>query len=302
MDQFVKHRLKARHYLRYVDDLVLLSASREKLARWKEEIRRFLGEQMLLELNDRRSRIAPLASGIDFLGYVTHPRHRLVRQRVVGNLKEKLAAIEKDVIVEAGGYRWVLYRAGASEHLEAMLASYGAILERADTRRLRQSLRSRFPWLERLCPPPSRKSFWRGGQRSFPCFAAQAHAFRERFPGSPVLLEVGRFLEVHGRGAEALGRLVHLKVCRGGRGGACRWTRFPIERLGWFFGRAWEAGIEAVVLVGEECEGFGLVLHRRAVACGVRFVLEGYNFPLPNCTPHRVSPDGQPRNLLDFDS
>ena len=79
---------------------------------------------MLLELNQRRSRIAPLSSGIDFLGYLTHPRHRLVRRRVVGNLTERLAALGKEVTVEAGGYRWVLYREGVSEYLEAMLSPH----------------------------------------------------------------------------------------------------------------------------------------------------------------------------------
>jgi hypothetical protein len=269
LDQFVKHGLKARYYIRYVDDLVLLSPWREELERWKDEIEAFLNEHLLLELNDRRSRIAPLSSGIDLLGYVTHPRHRLLRRRVVGNLTERLEALEKEVTVEAGGYRWVLYRGGASEYLEAMLASYRAVLERADTWRLRRSLRARFPYLERMYPPPSRKPFWRG-RGCFPCFAAQAHAFRERFPGCVVALEVGRFLEVHGSQAAALGGLLNLKVHRGRRGGGCRWTRFPLERLGWFLERAREAGIEKLVLAGEESAGLGRVLPRRAVACGVR--------------------------------
>ena len=36
LDQFVKHRLKAPYYIRYVDDLVVLSPSREGLERWKD--------------------------------------------------------------------------------------------------------------------------------------------------------------------------------------------------------------------------------------------------------------------------
>ena len=54
------------------------------------------------------------------------------------------------------------------------------------------------------------------------------------------------------------------------RRAARRWTRFPLERLGWFLERAWEARIETIVLVGEDSEGPGMVLPRRAVACGVR--------------------------------
>jgi hypothetical protein len=247
--------------------LVLLSPSRQELERWREEIGTFLKEHLLLALNERRSHIAPLSSGIDFLGYVTHPRHRLVRRRVVGNLVEGLEGLEEELTADAGGYRWVLYREGTSKYAEAMLASYRALLDRASTCKLRRSLRSRFPWLERLFPPPSRKPFWRNGT-SFPCFAAQAHACRERFPGSLVAIQVGRFLEVHGAGAERLGELLRLKVLRSRRGGTCRWTRFPVEKLDWFLERAAGASIESIVMAGESADGVGRVLPRRAVACG----------------------------------
>ena len=161
------------------------------------------------------------------------------------------------------------YREGTSEYLEAMLASYRAILEWGNTWRLRQALRTRFPWLGRLYRESSRKAFWRGA-RSFPCFGAQAHAFRERFPEALVALEVGRFLEVHGAWAEAIGRALKLKTCHGRRGGACAWTRFPRARLSWFLERAWEAGIERIVLVGQDGAGSGRICARRAVALGVR--------------------------------
>ena len=42
LDQFVKHTLKAQHYIRYVDDFVILSDSRRELEKWKEAINRFL--------------------------------------------------------------------------------------------------------------------------------------------------------------------------------------------------------------------------------------------------------------------
>jgi retron-type reverse transcriptase len=267
LDQFVKHRLRVRHYIRYVDDFVLLSPSREELERWKEQIGGFLRERLHLELNERRSRIRALSSGIDFLGYVTHPRHRLVRRRVVGNLVESLARLENELTVDAGGYHWVLYREGTSERLESMLASYRAILLRADTWRLRRALWARFPWLARLYPPASRRAFWRGA-RSFPCFAAQARALRERFEGSVVALQVGRFLEVHGPQAVVLGRLARLKVHRGRRGGASRWTRLPVERLEWLLERASAALVPSVVLAGEGPAGLGSILPRRAVAWG----------------------------------
>jgi hypothetical protein len=42
LDQFIKHTLKCRYYLRYCDDFVLLSQSREQLLDWRERIEAFL--------------------------------------------------------------------------------------------------------------------------------------------------------------------------------------------------------------------------------------------------------------------
>jgi len=42
LDQFAKHALKVKYYIRYVDDLVLLSETKEELMRWIGEIERFL--------------------------------------------------------------------------------------------------------------------------------------------------------------------------------------------------------------------------------------------------------------------
>ena len=38
LDQFVKHTLKAQYYIRYVDDFVILSHSKQELEMWKEKI------------------------------------------------------------------------------------------------------------------------------------------------------------------------------------------------------------------------------------------------------------------------
>ena len=69
LDQFVKHQLKARYYLRYCDDLVLLSADQAQLADWERQIEAFLAERLRLQLNERRQ-LHPVADGIDFLGHV----------------------------------------------------------------------------------------------------------------------------------------------------------------------------------------------------------------------------------------
>ena len=41
LDQFVKHKLKARYYLRYVDDFLILSKDKEELKKWRDDIGKF---------------------------------------------------------------------------------------------------------------------------------------------------------------------------------------------------------------------------------------------------------------------
>jgi len=90
LDQFVKRRLKCRHYIRYCDDMVLLDRSPERLAAWREEIEAFLRGKLLLAPNPQQDRLRPVSSGIDFLGYIVRRRYVLVRRRVVNHFREKL--------------------------------------------------------------------------------------------------------------------------------------------------------------------------------------------------------------------
>ena len=92
LDQFVKHNLKAKYYLRYVDDFVLLSRNKEELLRWKDEIKNFLTTRLNLQIHPKRQKLQPVSNGIDFLGYVIRHNYILVRRRVVNNLKAVIKA------------------------------------------------------------------------------------------------------------------------------------------------------------------------------------------------------------------
>jgi RNA-directed DNA polymerase len=82
LDQFVKHRLKCRYYLRYVDDLVFLGNDRKELQDWEAGIKDFLARRLHLALNMNARRIASIHNGCNFLGYIVRPTHLMVRRRV----------------------------------------------------------------------------------------------------------------------------------------------------------------------------------------------------------------------------
>ena len=78
-DQFVKHGLKAKYYIRYADDFVILSTDRNELVILCQEIEKFLTSRLHLSLHPDKVSIETFASGIDFLGWVHFPKYRVLR-------------------------------------------------------------------------------------------------------------------------------------------------------------------------------------------------------------------------------
>lgn len=96
LDQFVKHSLKARHYLRYVDDFVILHESRKQLEQWKQEIEQFLSSKLRLELHQDKSRIISLYKGVDFVGFRNFAHFRLLRKRNIRKMNKKIEAYKEN--------------------------------------------------------------------------------------------------------------------------------------------------------------------------------------------------------------
>lgn len=101
LDQFVKHELKCRYYLRYCDDFVLLSDNPAQLEQWHGQIADFLQDRLKLALNPAQTRLKPVSSGIDFLGYIIRRRYVLVRRRVINNFKERIRYFDAKLSVGA---------------------------------------------------------------------------------------------------------------------------------------------------------------------------------------------------------
>ena len=89
LDNFVKHILKAKYYIRYVDDFVILHSSKEQLKIWKQEINEFLKKELRLELHPEKSCISSLSKGIDFIGFRNFYYFKLLRKRNIKNMINK---------------------------------------------------------------------------------------------------------------------------------------------------------------------------------------------------------------------
>ncbi len=219
LDQFVKHRLKCRYYLRYCDDFVMLSEERDNLIEWKDEIERFLAGRLRLRLNGKRQSFQTVSNGINFLGYIIRPDYLLVRRRVVNNMKTRLEQFKKKLISEKNGKRIVKYDYDLLERLGAVIASYFGHLKWANTYDLRRTVLKRYDFLKEFF------SFDNGRIKSkyrfceiFPCVRNQYFYYANRFKGIALFFQVGRFFEFY-NGTSPLLDMLDLKPVKPNRRG-----------------------------------------------------------------------------------
>ena len=92
LDQFVKHKLKVKYYIRYADDFVILSENRKNLENIIFSIKYFLENELKLRLHSNKIFIKTLYSGMDFLGWINFSDHRILRvktkNRILKRIKE----------------------------------------------------------------------------------------------------------------------------------------------------------------------------------------------------------------------
>lgn len=133
-DQFIKHKLKVKYYIRYTDDFVIEAKDKLYLETLLTPIRSFLSDKLALELHPKKVTIRKLHQGIDFLGYIVLPHHRLLRtktrQRIFRKLKKRIEEYKKGMV--------------SKQTLEQSLQSYLGVLSHADTYELSNELKNQF--------------------------------------------------------------------------------------------------------------------------------------------------------------
>ena len=118
LDQFAKHSLKAKYYIRYADDFVILYGNRDYLESTISKIEYFLENKLKLQLHPGKVFIKTLHSGVDFLGWVNFASHRILRAKT----RERMfKGIKKNSIVET-------------------LNSYLGLLKHGNTNKLRKGI------------------------------------------------------------------------------------------------------------------------------------------------------------------
>lgn len=95
LDQYVKHELREHFYVRYMDDMVLLSSDVNRLNECRELIEIFLNDRLHLELNSKTT-IGLVKRGITFVGCRIYPGYRKLTRKSVRKMKARMFYIAKE--------------------------------------------------------------------------------------------------------------------------------------------------------------------------------------------------------------
>lgn len=118
LDQHVKHRIGARHYVRYVDDFVLLHKSSAWLNAALAEIDEFLPRVLHAHLNPKKTILQPVDRGVDFVGQVIKPWHTKTRRRTVRYAINRVRNIDASDVYTSSNSYFGLFRQARNSHAD----------------------------------------------------------------------------------------------------------------------------------------------------------------------------------------
>lgn len=133
LDEYVKYTLHIKHYVRYMDDFIILHESKEFLHEIKSKIDDFLNT-LMLSMHPSKTNIILILTGIDFLGYRVFSTHKLARKstvkRFIRNSKELIREYNRNII--------------SHDKVMESFNSWEAYLSHANTYLLKNSLYNRY--------------------------------------------------------------------------------------------------------------------------------------------------------------
>ncbi|OGN33110.1 MAG: hypothetical protein A3I39_02180 [Candidatus Yanofskybacteria bacterium RIFCSPLOWO2_02_FULL_47_9b] len=112
-DQWIKHHMKEKYYIRYADDFAIFSRDKSYLEELLPKLASFLEEKLKLQIHPDKVFIKTLASGIDFLGWVHFPDHRVLRTVTKRRMLKKIRLDNRPEVLAS--YRGLLSHGNAKK-------------------------------------------------------------------------------------------------------------------------------------------------------------------------------------------
>lgn len=133
-DQFIKHNLKIKNYLRYTDDFIIVSNDFKYLKSLINPINSFLKSELDINLHPNKVAIRKFSQGIDFLGYVLRPHYQVIRtktrRRAFRKMRLKVFKYKKGIIT--------------SKKLMQTVNSYLGVFSHAKTYQLSEDFKNQY--------------------------------------------------------------------------------------------------------------------------------------------------------------
>lgn len=96
MDQYAKNELKIKYWYRYMDDMIAIVKTKNEAIKQLDEIRRFLKENLRLELNSK-TQIFKSTQGVNFCGYKINEYRLKIREKGKRKLKKKIKKLKYEI-------------------------------------------------------------------------------------------------------------------------------------------------------------------------------------------------------------
>lgn len=138
LDHFIHHELKLT-FVRYMDDVVVLTETGEQAREAKAAIENFSNETLELKLSHWQ--VSNISRGINFLGYRIWPGHKLLRKSSVTAAKRKIRKYSK---------------LGNFDAMKNFLGAWGGHTLSADARNLRYKLNEAYNLIQYLKKKPKK--------------------------------------------------------------------------------------------------------------------------------------------------
>lgn len=133
VDQLAKRSLGVKYYIRYMDDIIILSENKEELHRYKREISDYLNGELKLRLNSKTA-IRPVTQGIEFVGFRIWPRRVYLRKSTSLHMKRHLREMQE---------RYRNYEVSLEEVHDTIM-SYKALMKHCDCEALDKKIFENF--------------------------------------------------------------------------------------------------------------------------------------------------------------
>jgi RNA-directed DNA polymerase len=104
-DHWIKQKQEVKYYFRYADDIVIFSDNKPELHRILAAIKRYLKEELKLDVKHNYQIFPVKDRGVDFVGYVFYHTHVLLRKTIKKRFAKAVSKTPKRATI-AAYYGW----------------------------------------------------------------------------------------------------------------------------------------------------------------------------------------------------